>query len=248
MCGRFLLTAAAERVAEHFGLDDAPPLSPRFNVAPGQTIALVRLTEAGGRELAVVLWGLVPSWSRDAASGHRPINARAETAAEKPTFRTPFRRRRCLVPADGFYEWKPDGKRKRPHAFRLPGGAPFAMAGLWDRWLGPDGSVLDSSALLTTEANDLVRPVHDRMPVILAPEHYAAWLDPRLAPADLQPLLRPFPAGQMTVCPLTTWVSDPRHEGPRCLEPEPALPDPFSSARPLSSVSPGTGHPLEKPV
>jgi putative SOS response-associated peptidase YedK len=221
MCGRFLLTTPASGVADLFGLDEVPALSPRYNIAPGQPIAVVRIAEGGGRRECMSLrWGLVPSWAADPGAAGQLINARAETVAQKPSFRTPFRRRRCLVPADGFYEWKSAGRRKQPFAIRLRGGGPFAFAGLWDRWLAPGGAVLESAAVLTTEANDLVRPVHDRMPVILCPEDHAAWLNPGRQHADeLRPLLAPFPAELMTAFPVGAWVSDARHEGPRCLEP-----------------------------
>ena len=230
MCGRFLLTTPAPGVADLFGLDEAPALSPRYNIAPGQPVAVVRIAEDGDRRECVSLrWGLVPSWAADPGGAGRLINARAETAAQKPSFRAPFRRRRCLVPADGFYEWRPAGRRKQPFAFRLRGGGPFALAGLWDRWLGPGGTVLETATILTTAANDVVRPVHDRMPVLLRPEDHAAWLDPgRQHAEELLPLLAPFPAELMTAAAVGAWVSDARHEGPRCLEPSdgagPSLP------------------------
>jgi putative SOS response-associated peptidase YedK len=225
MCGRFLLATPASTVAEVFDLDEVPILQPRYNIAPGQPVAIVRhVPSSTRRELTHVLWGMIPSWSRDPASAGRPINARAETAADKPTFRAAFRRRRCLVPADGFYEWKPlGGRRKQPFVFRLGNGEPFAFAGLWEVWEGPQGEVLETGCILTTEANDLVRPVHDRMPVILPVGAHAAWLGPNRGRPELERLLVPFPAEQMTAVPVGLWVGDPRHEGPRCLEHEGAL-------------------------
>ena len=225
MCGRFLLSTPARELATHFGLDEVPSLFARYNIAPTQAIGIVRLTEGPGRrEWATVSWGLVPSWAGDPDVGSRLINARAETAADKPSFRTALRRRRCLVPADGFYEWQAVGRRKQPHLIRPRQGGPLAFAGLWERWHGPGGICLETVAILTTEANDAVRPIHDRMPVLLRPQDYSTWLDPlRQHPAELQPLLRPWPVEDTEIIGLGPWVSNPRHEGPRCLEPADAL-------------------------
>jgi putative SOS response-associated peptidase YedK len=215
MCGRFTLSTPADRLAKFFRLDSFPELLPRYNVAPSQPIPVVRLHP--GRELALLRWGLVPSWAKDPKAG--VANARSETVAEKPTFRGAFRERRCLVPADGFYEWKPAGKHKQPFAIRMRDGEPFAFAGLWEEWVSPDGEVLQTTAVLTTDANAVVRPVHDRMPVIVPPEGFDAWLDPATDASLLRDLLRPYPAETMTAFPVSTWVSNPKHEGPRCLEP-----------------------------
>jgi len=177
MCGRYYFFTPADIVAGRFGLAASPSLRPRFNIAP-QSEAPVILPGEGTRRLVAMRWGLVPSWSKDPASAYRMINARAETAPEKPSFRGPFRRQRLLVPADGFFEWKREGESKRPFALRLVSRVPFAMAGLWDRWKTPDGGELLSFTILTTSANPLVSSVHDRMPVILPKEAEAAWLDP----------------------------------------------------------------------
>ena len=225
MCGRFLLSTPARALAEHFQLDEVPSLFPRYNIAPTQPIGVVRLAEGQGRrEWAILSWGLVPGWAGDPDVGSRLINARAETAAEKPSFRAAFRSRRCLVPADGFYEWQAAGRRKTPHLIRPRQPGPFAFAGLWERWHDPGDVCLETAAILTTEANEAVRPIHERMPVLLRPQDYAAWLDPfRRQAADLQPLLRPWPAEDTDIRPVGPWVSNPRHEGPRCLEPADAL-------------------------
>jgi len=170
-----------------------------------------------GRQLVRLRWGLVPSWSRDMRQA--PINARAETAADKPLFRAALRKRRCLIPASGFYEWLAlaGEKRKQPYCFRPGDERPWAFAGLWERWLGPDGPV-ESCAILTTEANGLVRPVHDRMPVILPRQHWAAWLDPTQQEAgELVPLLLPYPADAMRAYPVGQSVGNPRNDGPECL-------------------------------
>ncbi|MFI5181060.1 MAG: SOS response-associated peptidase [Thermoanaerobaculia bacterium] len=217
MCGRYYFFTPADIVAERFGLGSRPPLRPRFNIAP-QSEASVILAGEGIRRLVAMRWGLVPSWSKDPASAYKMINARAETAPEKPSFRTPFRRQRLLVPADGFYEWKRKGETKRPFALRLASKEPFAMAGLWDRWKKPDGSELLSFTILTTSANPLVSSVHDRMPVILPREAEAVWLDPTESESALKTLLVPY-AGEMEAMPIGNSVNNPRNDGPELLEP-----------------------------
>ncbi len=198
-------------------MDRLPLLAPRYNIAPSQPVPVVRAADAG-REWVNLRWGLVPSWAKDAKLAQ--INARAETAPDKPMFRSAFRKRRCLIPASGFYEWQATGgKRKQPFCIRLADDKPFAFAGLWERWEGPDGPV-ESCCILTTEANDLVRPIHDRMPVILDPRHFDQWLDPKQRDAAaLAPLLRPFAVDAMKAYPVSPWVNDPRHDDARCLEP-----------------------------
>jgi putative SOS response-associated peptidase YedK len=221
MCGRFTLITPAEVVAEQFQLIEAPSLSPRYNVAPTQPVAAVRPSPGnGGRELVLLRWGLVPFWAKDPAIGSRMINARSETVAQKPAFRAAFRRRRCLVPADGFYEWQRQEQGKQPFYIRLGDEKPFAFAGLWEHWEGPDETTIESCTLLTTEPNDLIRLLHNRMPVILAPSDYDLWLDPGVQEAELlQPLLRPYPSENMIAYPISTWVNSPRNEGPQCIEP-----------------------------
>ena len=179
MCGRFTLFEPDKVLAKEFGVSDFPPRSPRYNIAPSQPIAAVRAVPAGsGRELALLRWGLIPSWSKDPAIGNRLINARAETAKEKPSFRNAFRRHRCLIPASGFYEWLRWERGKQPYFVRMRDGHPFAFAGLWDRWESPDKGVIETCTILTTAANDVLAPIHDRMPVILPPREYDRWLDP----------------------------------------------------------------------
>ena len=230
-------------VAEQFALFELPPFTPRFNIAPSQPVPVVRLAPGkgdshllperpegcsaqkvavtfSGRELVWLRWGLIPSWAQDPTIGNRLINARAETVAEKPAFRAALRRRRCLVAADGFYEWQRTGKRKQPYFIRLRDDRPFAFAGLWESWEGPDFSQIESCTLLTTEANELMRPIHDRMPVILLAQHYQQWLDTTVQePAQLLPLFRPYPAGEMTAESVSTFVNSPGNEGPKCIEP-----------------------------
>ena len=224
MCGRYSITTPIEALARLFRLDGPlVNLAPRYNVAPSQTVPVIRPKpdDGGeGRALAMLRWGLVPSWAKDPAIGTRMINARAEMAAEKPAFRAAMRARRCLVPADGFYEWRKLGKAKQPYLIRLADGGPFAFAGLWERWQGPDGALVESCAILTTTANPLCAPIHPRMPVILAPADHAAWLD--IAGRDaaaLGPLLRPYPAAGMVAYPLTSHVNSPRNDDPACRQP-----------------------------
>lgn len=195
MCGRYSLTALAELVRYVLDYPERPNLEPRANIAPTQAVAAVRLGEDGARHFATLRWGLIPSWAKDAAIASKTINARGETVAEKPAFRAAFRARRCLIPADGFYEWKTENGAKQPYRIARADGAPFAFAGLWERWeKASDGVPVETSTIVTTDANETLRPIHHRMPVILDPADFAAWLDPAARPADLQALLRPFPS------------------------------------------------------
>ncbi|HKK14953.1 MAG TPA: SOS response-associated peptidase [Gammaproteobacteria bacterium] len=221
MCGRFTLATPAERIAEHFQLAAVPALAPRYNIAPSQPVAAVRAAEAG-RELVWLRWGLVPSWARDPKIGYRMINARAESLAERPAYRTALRRRRCLVPADGFYEWQTLAGARQPWYIRLRDGEPFAIAGLWEHWQGDNGTVIDSVTLVTTTANTLLAPVHGRMPVLLPADAYSAWLDPRLQDTGrLSDLLQPYPAESMSAYPVSRRVNDTRTDDRALLEPEP---------------------------
>lgn len=190
MCGRYTISVPAETLAQHFGLETVPDVTPRFNVAPTQAAPVVRLSMAAEAPVLDFLrWGLVPAWAKDASGAGRLINARAETVADKPSFRSAFRHRRCLVPADGFYEWRTEGGVKQPYRITRPDGAPFAFAGLWECW-GKGDEPLETFTILTTAASAVLQPLHDRMPVILDPADYALWLDPAATdPAVLQPLL-----------------------------------------------------------
>jgi putative SOS response-associated peptidase YedK len=200
MCGRFTLRTAARQIAEFFELmfELVEWDTPRFNIAPTQSVLAVRRTTAG-REPALLRWGLIPSWSKDTSMAAKCINARGEELANNRMFRTPFRRSRCLIVADGFYEWdRANPKKKVPLRFSLADDGLFAFAGLMDRWSGPTGEVVESCSVITTEPNALVQPIHNRMPVILHPDDYDRWLDPlNQEVAALQPLLTPFPAEAM---------------------------------------------------
>lgn len=230
MCGRFTLSASASEVAQQFDLPAEPILVPRYNIAPTQPVGIVRAQSARAasaaisRDWALTLWGLIPSWAKDPGIANSLINARAETVTEKPAFRAAFKRRRCLVPTTGFYEWQRQEKRKQPYYITVGEGSLFAIAGLWETWHGPDGSEIETCTLLTTEANAMMEPLHTRMPVIIAPEDYADWLG---TGADASPqaldqlrhLLRPYPAKEMAAIPVSSYVSNARNEGAECIEP-----------------------------
>ena len=226
MCGRYTLRTPADRLAEAFGGVPADYPEVRYNIAPSQSVAAVRAgSDGNARQVVALRWGLIPSWAKDPAIGHRMINARAESLADKPSFRAAFRRRRCLVPADGFYEWQKRNGTKQPFYIARADGAPFAFAGLWERWDGggeglAEAPPLESCTIVTTDANERVAPVHDRMPVILAPSDYALWLDPRVDDLPiLEALLRPCPADDLFVWPVSTHVNSPAHDDPVCIEP-----------------------------
>jgi putative SOS response-associated peptidase YedK len=220
MCGRFTVQVATSGVAAAFGVTEtAASAGPSYNVAPGQKVPVI-LEEGGIRRMDAFRWGLVPSWAKDLSIGNRLINARAETLIEKPAFRKAFALRRCLVLSDGFYEWKVEGKTKRPFHITVGEGGVFAFAGLWERWNPPSGGdPLFSCAIVTVEANAFMAPLHARMPAILAPEEFGAWLDEEnREPATLQRMLRPY-AGPMRAVPVSTRVNSPRNDGPECLLP-----------------------------
>jgi putative SOS response-associated peptidase YedK len=220
MCGRFTLRRPGGDVARHFDLPETPELRPRWNAAPGQAIAAVREPAAGRRELALLHWGLVPPWADDPRVGSRMINARSETADRRPAFAAALRARRCLVPADGFYEWRRRGAERQAVHVRLRDEGLFGMAGLWEEWRGPGGESLESVAILTTDAHPSLRELHDRMPVILSPGDYARWLDPALRdPAPLRALLRPFDAEPLELVPVGPRVNRVEFDDPACLAP-----------------------------
>jgi putative SOS response-associated peptidase YedK len=220
MCGRYTLINLAALTQAFPWIDEPPPDDvSRYNIAPTQPILGIANNHPDRFEH--FHWGLIPSWAKDPAIGNRMINARAETLAEKPTFRTALRRRRCLIPADGFYEWKkdPGGKTKTPMLIRMKSGEPFAFAGIWETWHSPDGSVIPSCTVITTQPNELMATIHDRMPVILKPEDYQRWLDPKERdPADLTDLLNPYPAVRMEAKPVSRAVNNPKHDSSACIE------------------------------
>ena len=214
MCARFAFFSG-KIIKDEFGVPVVPDLQPRFNIPPTSTVPAIIETDKA-RELRLFQWGLVPSWAKDPAIGARMINARAETLAEKPTFRAAFKRRRCLIPADGFYEWTGDKGRKQPYYITMRTNRTFAFAGLWEYWEGVDGA-LETCTIITTEANETVAKVHERMPVIVARGDYATWLDTRIETRSLQTILTPYPADEMTLHPVNKAMGNPAFDGPECI-------------------------------
>jgi putative SOS response-associated peptidase YedK len=216
MCGRYTLTVNIKTVAEAFGVPPALDTAPRYNVAPTQDV--VSIMRNGSAHLAWLHWGLIPSWAKDESVGSKMINARAETLAEKPSFRGLLRSKRCLVIADGFYEWKQEHGGKSPWYITLKDREPFAFAGLWDHWKAPDGQQILSCTIITTPPNDIVAPIHNRMPAILQPGTRDLWLNPDLRDEhELTKLLAPYPADQMTVRPVSRLVNDPKRDSAELL-------------------------------
>lgn len=221
MCGRFTLSSKGDEVALLFDLQDIPQLPLRYNIAPTQETAVVRVEKPGEpRRLDLLRWGLIPYWAKEASIGNRMINARAESVADKPAYRWSFRKQRCLIPTTGFYEWKKAGKLKQPYLIRRKDAQPFAFAGLWSRWQDPERGPLETFTILTTDANELIRPLHDRMPVIVGREDFDLWLDPALEDREkLEPLLKPFDPQQMETFPVSRAVNSPANDVADCIEP-----------------------------
>lgn len=219
MCGRFTLTTDLDRLAEHFAFRAAHlSYTPRYNIAPSQLV--LTLSDAQEHRAGFLRWGLIPSWAKDPGIGDRMINARAETVAEKPSFRRALQKRRCLVLADGFYEWRKEGKKKTPLFITLKSREPFAFAGLWERWKSPTGEAIHSCTIITTTPNTLMESIHNRMPVILPREAEMQWLDRTVEdPQALLQLLTPYPAEAMAAHPVSQLVNSPRNDTPACIEP-----------------------------
>lgn len=220
MCGRYTLAAPLGDLVDIFQV--SPPdfdYRATWNAAPSQYLPTVIGVGEGGRRMGPLRWGLVPFWAKDPSIAYKMINARSETAAEKPAFRAAFAKRRCLVPADGFYEWEKAGEEKVPHWLHLPERKPFAMAGLWERWAPEGEDPLFTFTILTTQASPDIRHIHPRMPVILPPDTWESWLDPERTPGDLQPLLQPLPEGSLEEWPVSTDVNSPRNDGPELVAP-----------------------------
>lgn len=219
MCGRYSLTKPPEAMRQLFVFHgNLPNLPPRYNIAPTQDAPVIRLAKDGAREFAQLHWGLVPPWSKDPKIAYSTINARAETVASKPAFRAAFKARRCLIPADGFYEWRKAGARKQPYRLAMKDDRLFAFAGLWERWEGKASETLESFTIIVTDANDLVKAVYDRMPVILDPADYESWLDPVTPAEAAQKLLRPSPADAMKAYPIGTRINSPRNDDASVIE------------------------------
>ncbi len=216
MCGRFALASKASTLSTQFDTNICDTLTPRFNIAPSQKIIVLRTrNHHQRREPALLTWGLVPSWAKDQSIGARLTNARSETAFTKPSFRDSFCRRRCLIPATGFYEWTTSGKRKQPYHVRLISNEPFGIGGLWDKW-EQNGVTIETCTILTCSANQAMQHLHPRMPVIVQPERYDAWLDPATELKDLSQDLLPFPKETTVISPVSDYVNDVRHDDVRC--------------------------------
>jgi putative SOS response-associated peptidase YedK len=219
MCGRFALFTHAEALMERFGVEEVIKRpEPRYNIAPSQNVTVVVQRET--RQLTEMIWGLVPFWAKDVSIGNRMINARAETVAEKPAFRTAFKKRRCLILADGFYEWQKVGKIKIPTHIRMKSRAPFAFAGMYEYWKTKSGKLLESCTIITTAPNELMGPIHHRMPVILSPENETEWLNPlNQDVSELMSMLQPYTPDQMEAFEVSDFVNSPTNQGPLCTKP-----------------------------
>jgi len=217
MCGRFALKSPPASLATHFDLDKVADFLPRYNIPPGTDIPAIRQSPEGKRVLHLLRWGLVPHWAKDPAIGNKLNNARGESVAEKPSFRDAFKRRRCIIPADGFYEWKAEGKLKQPYYISLKSGEPMAMGGLWESWKTPNGEILRTCCIITTGPNAVMAPIHDRMPVILSASNWDAWLE---APTDeVAQLVKPYEAGEMQAWEVSRRVSKTVYDDAELIEP-----------------------------
>ncbi len=222
MCGRYALTAQPDVIAALFALKVLQEFDVRYNLAPSQEAPVIVQSQGGGRSAEPMRWGLIPSWSKDAKIAYKTINARSETAAIKPSFRAAFKRRRCLVPASWFYEWKREGKEKIPFRIRRTDGEPLAFAGLWEHWKGgPDDAPRTTFTVLTTDANDDLEGLHDRMPCLIEPEDFERWLTPEVVDEEATArLLAPAPKGTLVTDRVSTLVNNVRNEGPQLLTPD----------------------------
>ena len=219
MCGRYRLSRRKQLIAKYFETDNDVDWEPRYNIAPSQPVGIIRQDPSTPeRRFSLARWGLIPSWASDASIGFKTINARAETVTSKPAFRDAFMSRRCLLPADGFFERRRSGKEKQPFHFGMQDDSLFAFAGLWDRWRPPSGTVIESCAILTTTANSLLADIHDRMPVILRQKNYDQWLDPGFRNVKaLAEVLMPFDAAQMRSFPVSTRINAVANDDPDCV-------------------------------
>ena len=216
MCGRYALHSTPEVIALQFGLHSTPSWPPRYNIAPTQLAPIVRIAAGGGREMAIARWGLIPSWAKDMAMGAKMNNARAETVAEKPAFRAAFRRRRCLIPVDGWYEWRQEGGRKQPYFIYPQNRGVCGLAGLWEEWISPDGSPIESYAVVTTDADTTTGKIHDRMPVVIAPAQHSLWLEGE--PRQASSLLRALEPGKLIFHKVDRRMSAARVDDAKCVE------------------------------
>jgi putative SOS response-associated peptidase YedK len=221
MCGRFVVDIPASELAKIFKIVETETrLMARYNVAPTQQIGVIRSDSNGTRHLDLLKWGLIPSWSKDPHIGYKMINARSETADTKPSFKSALKHRRCIIPASGFYEWREESGKKHPIYIKLKDNNLMLFAGIWDHWKAPEGNVIESCTMLTTETNDLIKPLHDRMPVILDTQNIDMWLDPQVSdPEQLKPLFRSFPSELMEMYQVSDLVNSPKNDNPSCIAP-----------------------------
>jgi putative SOS response-associated peptidase YedK len=220
MCGRFDLHLPRELLAEIFGINIVQEIKPRYNIAPSQQVPVIRSHVDGTRSLDLLKWGLIPSWAKDPHIGYRMINARTETVNVKPSFRKALKYRRCIIPANGFYEWREVGGKKHPLYVKLKDNNLMMFAGLWDHWKSPEAEVIESCTILTTTTNELIKPLHDRMPVILEPNDIYLWLEPHVTdPEQLKPLFKPYPSELMEMYPVSDLVNSPRNDTPDLIKP-----------------------------
>ncbi len=219
MCGRFAYFVPYEQLTDHYGLASPPPQFERYNVAPSQDILAIRQAESGERDATPLKWGLIPHWAKDPTIGNRMINARGETVAEKPAFRQAFSRRRCIIPASGFYEWGPSGAGKWPYYISPVDGPLLSFAGLWERWRTPEGEPLESCTIITIDANESLARIHQRMPVCLPASSYAAWLDPASSKETCLELLAPLADAALEIRPVSKTVNNPRNDAAELVEP-----------------------------
>jgi putative SOS response-associated peptidase YedK len=218
MCGRYAITTAPEAIRALFGYLEQPNFPPRYNIAPTQPVPIVRMAE-GKRQLALVRWGLIPSWVKDPRAFSLVINGRGESVLDKPAFRNAMKYRRCLFPADGFYEWKREGERKRPYFVRLKSGQPMAFAGLWESWMGPNGEEMETAAIVTTTASRSIAHIHDRMPVIVPPEAFDFWLDPKVDAEMAAAVIQPAKDALIEAYEVSSAVNRTANDAPMLLEP-----------------------------
>jgi putative SOS response-associated peptidase YedK len=236
MCGRYSITSAPEAIRALFRYEEQPDFPPRYNIAPTQPIPVVRLSE-GKRHFCLMRWGLLPSWAKDPAAFSLLINARGETVCEKPAFRAAMKHRRCLIPADGFYEWQASGRGKQPFYIRAKSGAPLAFAGLWETWTGPNGEEVDTATIVTTRANATLAALHDRMPVIVPPDAFDLWLDcTRVDARTAEALIGPAPDDQLEFWPVSTQVN--RIANDHAGLPQPAAPDREKAEKQVQGAAP----------
>jgi len=238
MCGRYTVTSAPAALRALFGYAEQPNFPPRYNVAPTQPIAIIRLAD-GKRQFALVRWGLLPSWVKDPKTFTLLINARGESVVDKPAFRAAMKRRRCLIPADGFYEWQATGGRKRPFYVHAKSGAPLAFAGLWETWTGPNGEELDTAAIVTTRANKALEPIHDRMPVIVAPEAFELWLNSDKVDAETAAaLIAPAPEDLLEAYEISPAVNRTANDNAKLIEPADTSAAPAAPPRAIKRAKP----------